>query len=82
MKKVVFTFGRINPPTIGHQKLVSKVESVAKTARADSRVYLSHTQTNKKDPLPYSEKLKLARKAFGSSVVRSNSKNIIQILKE
>lgn len=82
MKKVVFTFGRINPPTIGHQKLVGKVESVAKTARADSRVYLSHTQNNKKDPLPYSEKLKLARKAFGSSVVRSNSKNIIQILKE
>ena len=82
MKKVVFTFGRLNPPTIGHQKLVSKVESVAKTARADSRVYLSHTQNNKKDPLPYSEKLKLARKAFGSSVVRSNSKNIIQILKE
>ena len=56
MSKVVFTFGRMNPPTIGHQKLVDKVEAIAKKEKAPARVYLSHTQNNKKDPLNYAEK--------------------------
>ena len=34
MSKVVFTFGRMNPPTIGHQKLVDKVEAIAKKEKA------------------------------------------------
>ena len=29
-KTVVFTFGRMNPPTIGHEKLVNKVKANAK----------------------------------------------------
>ena len=27
---VVFAFGRLNPPTIGHQKLIDKVITIAK----------------------------------------------------
>ena len=82
MAKVVFTFGRLNPPTIGHQKLVDKLQSVAKREKADSKVFLSHTQNNKKDPLNYAEKIRFARKAFGKIIEQSNSKTIIQILQE
>ena len=82
MKKIVFTFGRMNPPTVGHQKLVDKVNAVAKSNGADARVYLSHTQNNKKDPLDYTAKYNLAKKAFGPTVFKSNSKTIIQILQE
>ena len=82
MKKVVFTFGRMNPPTIGHAKLVEKVNAVAKSTRADARVYLSHTQNNKKDPLDYKDKIRFARKAFGNIVVQSQSKTVFQIMSE
>lgn len=87
MKKIVFTFGRMNPPTVGHQKLVDKVNSVARSEKADARVYLSHTSAqtdpkNKKDPLSYNEKIRFAKKAFGNSVTQSNSKTIMQIAAE
>ncbi len=82
MKKVVFTFGRLNPPTVGHQKLVDKITSTAKREKADAKVFLSHSQNNKKDPLTYAEKIRFARKAFGKVIEQSNSKTIIQILKE
>jgi hypothetical protein len=82
MKKVVFTFGRMNPPTIGHQKLVDKVNDVARSNGADARVYLSHTQNNKKDPLDYKDKIRFARKAFGKSVIQSPSKTVFDVAKE
>lgn len=64
MKTVVFSFGRMNPPTIGHEKLVNRIVSVAKANRADARLFLSRTEGNSKNPLPYSEKIKLAKTAF------------------
>jgi len=81
MKSVVFTFGRMNPPTTGHQLLVNKLIALAQTSRSTPRVYLSHS-VGKKDPLQYDKKLSFARAAFGAIVRKSNSKNIIQILKE
>ena len=68
MKKATITFGRMNPPTVGHQKLVNKVVSLARSKRADPRVYLSHTQNARKDPLKYAQKIKNARAAFGNVV--------------
>jgi hypothetical protein len=87
MKKVVFTFGRMNPPTIGHEKLVKKVQDAARSNGADARVYLSHTSVqtdpkNKKDPLNYRQKIKYATKAFGSIIQESDAKTLIAILKE
>ena len=82
MKKIVFTFGRMNPPTIGHQKLVDKVNTVAKTNSAEARVYLSHTQNNKKDPLSYKDKIRFAKKAFGNSIIQSESKTVFDVAKE
>ena len=81
MKKVVFTFGRMNPPTIGHEKLVNKLKAVASKEKADARLYLSHTNKPGTDPLSYKDKLKFAQKAFGIAY-KSNAKQIFQIAKE
>lgn len=81
MKKIVFTFGRMNPPTIGHEKLVNKLKAVAKKESADARLYLSHTNKPGSDPLSYNDKLKFAQKAFGIAY-KSNARQIFQIAKE
>ena len=59
---IVFSFGRMNPPTIGHEKLL---DAMAKTAGKNPyRMYLSHSQDNKTNPLVYKDKLKTARTMF------------------
>ena len=82
MSKTVITFGRMNPPTVGHQKVVDKVKAEAKKQGAMPHVYLSHSQDKKKNPLDYNTKLKSARKAFGSSVTRSRARTIIEVMVE
>ena len=47
-KSVAFTFGRFNPPTIGHEKLIRKVKSVRAN---DHKIYLSRSEDSKKNPL-------------------------------
>ena len=61
-KEVVFTFGRFNPPTVGHQKLLDKVASIAKGN--SYRVYASQSQDPKKNPLDFNTKIKVMRKMF------------------
>lgn len=60
-KSIAFSFGRFNPPTTGHEKLINKVASV----RADDyRVYLSRSQDPKKNPLSPRQKLDIMKKMF------------------
>jgi len=79
-KIVVFSFGRMNPPTIGHGKVL---DAMAKTAGKNPyRMYLSHSQDNKTNPLVYKDKLKTARTMFprhARNILKSNSKNIFQV---
>jgi len=82
MSKAVVTFGRMNPPTVGHQKVVDKVKAEANKQGAMPHVYLSHSQDKKKNPLDYNTKLNTARKAFGSSVTRSRARTIIEVMVE
>jgi len=82
MSKTVFAFGRMNPPTIGHEKLADKVASEAKRRGAMPHIYLSHTQNSKKDPLPYNVKIAIAKKAFGKAVTKSSARNIIEVVQE
>ena len=67
-RTAVFTFGRMNPPTIGHEKLLNKVKDVAGRNSGDWFVYLSSTQDAKKNPLPFQRKFYYARKMFGKEV--------------
>lgn len=78
----VFSFGRMNPPTIGHEKLVDKINAVAKQNNAMPHLYLSQSYDSKKNPLPYATKIALAKKAFGSMVMKSRSKTLMQVAKE
>ena len=61
---VVFTFGRFNPPTVGHRKLIIAVENVAKTKGADYFIFPSHSQDSKKNPLNQTQKIKYMHQMF------------------
>ena len=67
-RTAVFTFGRMNPPTIGHEKLLNKLKNVAGRSSADWFVYLSSSQDAKKNPLPFERKIHYAKKMFGRDV--------------
>ena len=61
-REVFFTFGRMNPPTIGHGKVMDVLSQ--KSGKADYKVFVSQSQNSKKDPLSYSDKIKHLRKMF------------------
>ena len=82
MKKAVIAWGRMNPVTSGHEKLVNKVKSVARRERGEPQIYLSHTQNAKKDPLQYKDKIAMTKKAFGSVMKQSASRTLIQLMQE
>jgi hypothetical protein len=77
---VVFGFGRFNPPTTGHEKLIEKVASVAKGN--PFFIYPSHT-TGPKDPLPHAKKVAWMRKMFPkykkNIIADNNAKTAIHI---
>jgi len=60
-KSIAFAFGRFNPPTSGHEKLINKIKSVA---NGDYKVYLSRSEDNKKNPLSPKKKLEYMKKMF------------------
>ena len=60
-----FTFGRVNPPTIGHEKLLKAVQKEA--ASADWFIIPSQTHKKPKDPLPYDYKAATMKKMFPSA---------------
>ena len=62
VNEVTFTFGRFNPPTTGHGKLLAKVAAVA--IGNSYRIYASQSNDPKKNPLEYKEKIKIMRKMF------------------
>ena len=80
--KAVFTFGRMNPPTSGHELLVNKVRTVARQEGGQPLIYLSQSQDKKKNPLLYVDKIKFIQKAFGKIAIRSKAKTIIEVMQE
>ena len=81
--KAVITFGRMNPPTVGHEKLVNKIIATAVAEKGTPLVYLSKTQDAKKNPLTYDQKIKYAQTFFGRKlIVKSNARTIIEVAKE
>jgi len=59
---ITITFGRFNPPTIGHEKLINKVAKSAKGG--DYRIYPSRSQDTKKNPLDAETKVHYMRLAY------------------
>jgi len=59
-KTAVVAFGRMNPPTIGHAKLVDKIKSIP----GDHLLFLSQTQNAKDNPLSFDQKVRFAKASF------------------
>ena len=72
---VVFAFGRFNPMTVGHAKLMKAVETQGKSASAHF-VYASHSVDNKKNPLEPKFKKKILAKAFPRNKIEVSSKSM------
>tara|TARA_A100001015_G_scaffold282579_1_gene347016 strand:+ start:11267 stop:12436 length:1170 start_codon:yes stop_codon:yes gene_type:complete len=79
----VFAFGRFNPPTIGHQKLLGKVLDVTQDLNAKGYIFLSQKQNNKTDPLTFKEKQDYIRMFYPNlSIGDAGVKTIIQALQK
>ena len=74
-KSAAFAFGRFNPPTVGHEKLINKVKSVADEHNAAPHIVASHSEGTSKDPLPVKAKVGyLKHVAPEGTTVTSSSK--------
>jgi hypothetical protein len=63
-KHAVLAYGRMNPPTTGHEVLVNKVKDVANKVGGTHHIVLSHSQDKAKNPLSSKQKLKHAKRFF------------------
>ena len=72
-KKAVFTFGRFNPPTTGHAKLVDRLQKVSKQLKGDALLFTSHSNDKKKNPLNHKQKTMYLKKFFGKQVAVPNA---------
>ena len=62
LKRVVFCWGRMNPPHIGHEKMIEFTKERAGTD--DWHVMVTHSEGGKKNPLPYDRKIYYLKKMF------------------
>jgi len=57
----VFSYGRLNPPTVGHAKLVDRLVNYGKAEHTKPVLFLSYTQHKRTDPLSPHDKLYFAK---------------------
>jgi RimK family alpha-L-glutamate ligase len=83
-KAIVVTFGRFQPPTIGHKKLIDAVVGVARKERAEHRIYPSRSNDKKKNPLQPKDKVRFMKKMFkGANIIDDDSiKNPFAMMKQ
>jgi predicted kinase len=79
-KGVVFTFGRFNPPTTGHGKLVDKLKK--QSGGDDVLLFTSHSNDKVKNPLSHRDKISYLRKFFGKIVADVNARTVFEIATE
>lgn len=77
----VFAYGRFNPPTIGHEKLIHATEKVAAAHRVPAHIIASHSEGNAKNPVPTKAKVGYLKKvAAKTSHVSSSDKESPNLL--
>ena len=83
MSTAVFAFGRFNPPTIGHEKLINAVIATNQREGGTAYIYGSHSQDSRKNPLSHSEKMGYLQKMFPrikkSIQTKAKERNVLQI---
>ena len=79
---LTIVFGRFNPPTIGHEKLLSAAKRAS--VGGDLKIYPSRTQDPKKNPLDPDMKISFMKKMFpnyeDNIISDSNMKSIFDVL--
>jgi cytidyltransferase-like protein len=71
----VMAFGRMNPITTGHEKVVKTVKKIAKQVGGLHLIVISHSQDPKKNPLTAAQKVKYAKAAFPDTNFKAASKD-------
>ena len=79
-KPVVVGWGRYNPPTTGHLKLIDKVREVAEKHKAKHTVIVSHSQDAKKNPLTTTQKIKHLKRYSPGTHFEASSKDMPTLL--
>jgi hypothetical protein len=75
-KHAVMAFGRMNPITSGHEKLVNAVKKLSTKVGGSHHIVLSHSQDPKKNPLTVEQKIKHAKRAFpGTNFVAASKES-------
>ena len=79
-KGATFTFGRFNPPTVGHMKLAAKMKSIS--SGHDVLIYTTHTTDKKKNPLTNAQIRKFMNPMLprGINVVLSPSRTVFDVV--
>lgn len=82
-KEVVFAFGKFNPPTLENTALI---ENVAKIANGKTyRIYTSHIDDQKNNPLKLEEKIKWMRKMspkYARNIMNDDVDGVVSICKK
>ena len=73
-KKAIFTYGRLNPPTIGHKVMIDNLIKEARKIKADPYIVITHTQNKKKNPLSVDEKMMLIARMYPGVPILATSK--------
>jgi hypothetical protein len=80
---LTIVFGRFNPPTVGHEKLLNSASRVS--VGGELKIYPSRTKDPKKNPLDPNTKISYMRKMFpkyGENIVNDDEmKSIFDVLK-
>ena len=84
---IVITFGRFNPPHVGHLKLMDRVADEAYKDGSDYMIYPSHSQDAKKNPFDLATKHNVMSTMFphhanNISGDASSGRNIFDVLKD
>ena len=81
MTHAVLAFGRMNPPTTGHEKFIKKTHDIAKKVGGKAHVVASHSEGNSKNPIPQKKKIQYLKKVAHPDVhVSGSSKDSPSIL--
>ena len=83
-KKLIFAFGRFNPPTTGHAKLMREVIIQARKNNANHIVYASASQDKRSNPLDVRTKVQFMKKMFPQNKIQAaggTQRTFMEILK-
>ena len=81
---LVFAFGRFNPPTVGHAKLMSRVITEARKNNANHIVYASASTDRRSNPLDVNTKVRFMKKMFPANNIKAaggDQRTFMEILK-